>query len=99
MQINLFIGFKEFQFNGRNYFFSGHDKELKDQKTDWLDSRNTCRERCMETVSFETQEEFDFVKKYIEEKNIKFIWTSGRLCGIMFINLNNIFFDKTLTFK
>ncbi|KAL7052205.1 hypothetical protein ACKWTF_004816 [Chironomus riparius] len=71
---------KEFQYDGRNYFYSGHDKELKDQKTDWLDSRNTCRERCMETVSFETQAEFDFVKKFIEEKNIKFIWTSGRLC-------------------
>lgn len=42
----------------------------------------------METVSFETQAEFDFVKKYIEDNNIKFIWTSGRLCGIMPINFN-----------
>lgn len=72
--------FKEAQYKNRNFFFSGHDPELKDEKYDWLDSRNTCRERCMETVSFETQEKFDFYKNYIEQQNISFIWTSGRLC-------------------
>lgn len=75
------LGFKEFQYDDRNYFYSGHDKELKDAKLDWLDSRNTCRERCMETVSFETQAEFDFIKEYIMKNEIKFVWTSGRLCG------------------
>lgn len=72
--------FQEAKYNGRNFFYSGHDPELKDLKVDWLDARNTCRERCMETVSFETQEKFDFFKSYVEQKNISFFWTSGRLC-------------------
>jgi hypothetical protein len=72
--------FKEAQYKSRNFFYSGHNPELKDKKLDWLDSRNTCREYCMETVSFETQEKFDFYKNYIEEHNISFTWTSGRLC-------------------
>lgn len=71
---------KEGTYKGLNFFYSGHDPVLKDAKYDWLDSRNTCRERCMETVSFETQEKFDFFKTFIEQKNISFIWTSGRLC-------------------
>lgn len=71
---------KEFQYKNRNYFYSGHDPELKNTKLDWLDARNTCRDRCMETVSFEDQEKFDFFKDYIEKNNITFIWTSGRLC-------------------
>lgn len=72
--------YKEASYKGRNFFYSGHDPELKDQKTDWLDSRNTCRDRCMETVTFEEQEKFDFFKDFITKSDIKFVWTSGRLC-------------------
>jgi hypothetical protein len=75
------IGFKEFSHNGLNYFYSGHHPELKDKRLDWLDSRNTCREYCMETISFEKEAKFDFFRNYIETNNISFIWTSGRLCG------------------
>lgn len=70
----------ESQYKNRNFFYSGNDPELKDKRLDWLDARNTCRDRCMETVSFEDQEKFDFFKSYIEKQNISFIWTSGRLC-------------------
>lgn len=72
--------YKEFQYKDRNYFYSGHNPELKDKKFDWLDARNTCRDYCMETVSFETQDKFDFIKAYIEQNNISFVWTSGRIC-------------------
>lgn len=72
--------FKEAQYKNRNFFYSGHDPELKDKKLDWLDARNTCRDRCMETVSFEDQEKYEFYKSFIEKNDIKFIWTSGRLC-------------------
>lgn len=72
--------FREAEYNGVNFFFSGHDPTLKDERYDWLDARNTCRERCMETVSFNDEKKFDFFKKYIEKNNITFFWTSGRLC-------------------
>lgn len=72
--------FRETDYKGRNFFYSGNDPELKDKRLDWLDSRNTCRERCMETVTFDSQEKFDFFKTYIEKQNISFFWTSGRLC-------------------
>jgi hypothetical protein len=72
--------FKETQYKGRNFFYSKNDPQLKDLRVDWLDARNTCRERCMETVTFDSQEKFDFFKDYIEKANISFIWTSGRLC-------------------
>lgn len=68
------------KYEGTNFFYSGHVPELKDVKVDWLDARNTCRERCMETVSFNEEKKFDFFKKYIEKNNITFIWSSGRLC-------------------
>lgn len=72
--------FKEAQYKNRNFFYSGNNPELKDKRLDWLDSRNTCREYCMETVSFETQEKFDFYKTYLKKNEIPFVWTSGRLC-------------------
>ena len=34
----------------------------------------------METISFQTQEKFDFFKDFIQKHNISFIWTSGRIC-------------------
>lgn len=67
-------------YEGVNFFYSGHVPELADLKVDWLDARNTCRERCMETVTFDVEKKFDFFKKYIMSNDIKFIWTSGRLC-------------------
>lgn len=86
----------EAKFEGKNFFYSGHDPELKDVKLDWLgkeinyfssnfkvhfkDARNECRKRCMETISFQNQKKFDFYKAYIEKNNLTFIWTSGRLC-------------------
>ncbi|KAI5704340.1 hypothetical protein M8J75_004203 [Diaphorina citri] len=71
---------KEFFFNGHNYFFSGHLPAFRTAKYDWLDARNACREYCMDLVSIETQEENNLIFKLIQQNDIPYIWTSGRLC-------------------
>ena len=38
------------------------------------------RKRCMDLVSFETQQEYDWVKGFIDG-GVKFFWTSGRKCN------------------
>ena len=35
------------------------------------------RKRCMDLVSFETQQEYDWVKGFIDG-GVQFFWTSGR---------------------
>ncbi|KAG5880918.1 hypothetical protein JTB14_035139 [Gonioctena quinquepunctata] len=71
---------KQFSFRGHNYFYSGNVPEFADRKLDWLDGRNICRERCMDLVSLETEEENNLIFGLIKKKNIPYIWTSGRLC-------------------
>lgn len=71
---------KEFFYKGNNYFFSGHLPQYKDTKVDWLDARNICREYCMDLVSLETQEKNNLIFRLIQQNDIPFIWTSGRLC-------------------
>ena len=38
------------------------------------------RKRCMDLVSFETQQEYEWVKGFID-RNVPFFWTSGRKCN------------------
>ncbi|KAL0849004.1 hypothetical protein ABMA28_013381 [Loxostege sticticalis] len=71
---------KEFFYRGHNYFYSGHVPELANKKFDWLDGRNICREYCMDLVSMETQEENNLIFKLIQQNDVPYIWTSGRLC-------------------
>ncbi|GLV38622.1 schlaff [Carabus blaptoides fortunei] len=71
---------KQFNYKGHNYFFSGTVPELAGKKVDWLDGRNICREYCMDLVSMETQEENNIVFRLIQQNDIPYIWTSGRLC-------------------
>ncbi|CAG9784572.1 unnamed protein product [Diatraea saccharalis] len=71
---------KEFFYRGHNYFYSGHVPELAKRKVDWLDGRNICREYCMDLVSMETQEENNLIFKLIQQNDVPYIWTSGRLC-------------------
>merc|ERR1712223_1474456 len=49
------------KFNGHLYWFSWQDNDanVKNAKWDWFDARNYCRKRCMDLVSFETQQEYD----------------------------------------
>ena len=67
------------QFNGRNYYFSWQDSSarVRGTKWDWFNARNYCRKRCMDLVSFETQQEYDWVKGFVDG-NVPYFWTSGR---------------------
>lgn len=81
---------KQWQFNNHNYFFSwDQDKyidvdpttgERKGQKVDWLEARNQCRKHCMDAVSMETEAENKMIFDFLAQRNITYIWTSGRLC-------------------
>jgi len=76
----LITGPRQFQYKGHNYFYSGEVPALATKRVDWLEARNVCREYCMDAVSIETQEENNLIFKLIQEKDVPYIWTSGRLC-------------------
>ncbi|ODM99338.1 Collectin-43 [Orchesella cincta] len=71
---------KEFFYEGHWYFFSGNTTRYRNSEVDWLEARNACREYCMDTVSMESQEENDIIFQLIKSGNLKYIWSSGRLC-------------------
>ncbi|XP_055386410.1 uncharacterized protein LOC129615300 [Condylostylus longicornis] len=71
---------KEFSYRGRNFFLSSHVPELANKKFDWLDGRNICREYCMDLVSLETQEKNNLIFRVIQQNDVPYIWTSGRIC-------------------
>jgi len=71
---------KEFFYEGHWYFFSGNVTKYRGSEWDWLEARNACREYCMDSVSIETQEENDLIKDLVKSADLKYIWTSGRLC-------------------
>lgn len=45
-----------------------------------LDSRNLCRDHCMDAVNIETEVENDIIMRLTIANNITGFWTSGRLC-------------------
>lgn len=67
MLMCIFLGPKQFNFRGHNYFYSGHVPAHANQKVDWLDARNICREYCMDLVSMETQEENNMIFRLIQQ--------------------------------
>ena len=58
---------------------------------------NPARKRCMDLVSFETQQEYDWVKGFIDG-GVKFFWTSGRKSKLTHYNsavhIKLVFFSK-----
>jgi hypothetical protein len=62
-----FAGPKQFNFRGHNYFYSGHVPAHANQRVDWLDARNVCREYCMDLISMETQEENNMIFRLIQQ--------------------------------
>merc|ERR1712136_454517 len=86
--------FKQWKFNGKWYHFSwdreawalkgGNGRRIKPAtngtKVNWLEARNECRKRCMDAISMETEQGDLMVTKFIENRNVTYIWTSGRLC-------------------
>jgi len=70
-----------FTFNGHGYFYSGDVEAHSEDKVDWLEARNICREYCMDLVSIETPSENDLIEELIGGDDLAYIWTSGRLCN------------------
>ncbi|XP_037927323.1 uncharacterized protein LOC119661891 [Teleopsis dalmanni] len=71
---------KEFSYRGRNMFLSTHVPALANRKVDWLDGRNLCREYCMDLVALETQEKNNLIFRVIQQNDVPYIWTAGRIC-------------------
>ncbi|KAI4497992.1 hypothetical protein M0802_006816 [Mischocyttarus mexicanus] len=69
---------KQFNFRGHNYFYSGHVPAHANQKVDWLDARNICREYCMDLVSMETQEENNMVFRLIQQSEYEYLEITTR---------------------
>lgn len=90
--------------DGKGYFFSWRDPQLKGVEEDWLTGRNFCRRRCMDLVSLETSLENEWIKQRVVNENVKYIWTSGRLCDfkgcdrpdLQPTNINGWFWTATL---
>jgi len=69
------------RYGNHNYLFSwqSNDPRVRSANWDWFNARNYCRKRCMDLVSFETADEYEWVKQRVQ--SVKYIWTSGRLCN------------------
>ena len=72
------IGPITFTFNGHGYFYSGDVEAHSEDKVDWLEARNICREYCMDLVSIETPSENDLIEELIAGGNDKIMDTQ---CG------------------
>lgn len=68
------------KFKGKGYFFSWKDPRTAKQEEDWLGARNWCRMRCMDSVSLQSSDENEYIKRKIVQDKVRYIWTSGRLC-------------------
>ncbi|KAB0802250.1 hypothetical protein PPYR_04436 [Photinus pyralis] len=66
--------------DGKGYFMSWRDANLRGTEEDWLGARNYCRQRCMDSISLETSAENEWIKQKLVNEHVKYIWTSGRLC-------------------
>jgi len=69
------------RYRNHNYLFSwqSNDASVRSANWDWFNARNYCRKRCMDLVSIETADEYEWLKQRIQ--GVKYIWTSGRLCN------------------
>jgi len=69
------------RFGRHLYYFSwlDTDSRVSNTKWSWFNARNYCRKRCMDLVSFETKNEYRWVKSFVNG-NVPYFWTSGRLC-------------------
>ncbi len=41
------------------------DQRLRNEKWDWFNARNYCRKRCMDLVSIETPDEYQWLKGFV----------------------------------
>jgi hypothetical protein len=71
---------REFNLNGKNYFYSKHHNATSKAEFTWLQARNYCRAYCMDTIAVNSQKEWDLIYKIIEDNSEDYIWTSGHEC-------------------
>jgi len=69
-----------FRMGTNGFYASWLEKDTRNLFLNWLDARNWCRDRCMDTISMETSDEIKTVKLLMKQANVKYVWTSGRLC-------------------
>ena len=58
------------------YIYSGQSEENPGLR-DWFGAKDWCQARCMDLVSFETEEELKEVREMMEETEAELVWTSG----------------------
>lgn len=63
-----------FCYSANRYFFSWRDPALRGVEEDWLGARNFCRKRCMDSVSVETSNENEWIKKHLEDEKVSAIF-------------------------
>lgn len=68
-----FSGPITFTYDGHGYFYSGDVEAHAEDKVDWLEARNICREYCMDLVSIETPSENDLIEELIKGGKKSFI--------------------------
>lgn len=70
----------DFTIGGISYFFSDFQASLKNRRVGWAEAREICRSFCMDTISINTQKEFEVMKNLLEDNLVDYIWTSGHEC-------------------
>ena len=70
---NFFLGPITFTYNDHGYFYSGDVEAHAEDKVDWLEARNICREYCMDLVSIETPSENDLIEELIKGGKARFL--------------------------
>ena len=63
--VTSFSGTFHFSLDGHGYFYSQYHPDHSEDKEDWLDARNTCREYCMDLISLETPFENDMIEEFL----------------------------------
>ena len=61
----LISGTFHFSLDGHGYFYSQYHPDHSEDKEDWLDARNACREYCMDLISLETPFENDMIEEFL----------------------------------
>lgn len=64
------------RYGNHNYWLSwrSNDPVLATTQWDWFNARNYCRKRCMDLVSFETQDEYEYFKNIMSGKKKYIFW-------------------------
>ena len=86
------------RYRNHNYLFSwkSSDPRVANAKWDWFNARNYCRKRCMDLVSFETQDEYEWVKQRMSGEYGSFLLLPIFYCQIFAIYNLLKWFKSTL---